>query len=188
PSEDHSARGDPLHGLVALIVGREPNGDDSAVGTRARAVDVRHRAFDADRVARPHGLHPTDFRSDADEAPGKRRGTFDKEPHRKRRGLPAARDEPAKEARFRGFRIDVEILRIVVARESYHLFESHDARLGAKGLADGEIFKIERHAFLWSSSGRSLLIAVISPAPAARLRARTSSKGSDATNICVALA
>ena len=94
-----------------------------------------------------HGLGPAEVGVHADEAARKRRGTFDEQPHGQRSRLPPAGDKPAEKARLGGLRIDVKILRIIVAREADDLLGRQHTRLGAKSLAYREILEIERHAF-----------------------------------------
>src|SRR6185312_3752490 len=67
----------------------------------------------------------------------------DLKPHGDGGGVPAAGRQAAKETVLRRFRVGVEGLRIIIARESLDRFGGHGRRAGDETLADKNIFQIK---------------------------------------------
>lgn len=59
--------------------------------------------------------------------------------------MPPARNDPLEERVFRGFRIQVKHLRIVVAGELHDLVLVERVRSAHEALTDGEVLEIQRH-------------------------------------------
>ena len=141
-TRDDQAR-DLLHHDVAFLIQRlAPEADDAPVRIRARWSHFEHLAFDGEDVAGINRTRPADLlHANADQSTGDPEVTCHHQPHRQGGGLPAARDQPAEQARTGGRLVEVKRLGIEVGGERLDPVRIDRRGRCAKRLPNRKIFE-----------------------------------------------
>src|SRR5439155_6696177 len=114
----HEIRDDDLNGLVVLVERRRSHLDQPLIWTRPRGPHLEDLALDPQLISGPHGPWPAELvGASAHDAAGGFEVAFDQEPHGDGRGVPTAGGEPAEYRFARGFRVEMERLRIELGTE-----------------------------------------------------------------------
>ena len=131
-----------LHDFAALVCGDVANPSDSAIGFGTRRAKIDNLGVDPQNVARPNGIGPAQFiHAETDCALGKVQ-SLNKQPHRNRRRVPAARDQAFEHRSLRDGRIEMKTLRIELPRKLNDLLFCNLGRLRSKPIARVEVIKI----------------------------------------------
>src|SRR5580658_2843200 len=117
--------------LTSPCRGRERDSRVSTTSISTRSVSPGRTGFD-----------PGQFAAAADDPAGRAEGALDTEPHRHRRGVPAACGEAVEQALARRILVEMEGLRVELRGEGLDLGCIDPARFGAELLADRKILEI----------------------------------------------
>src|SRR5258706_2000943 len=132
-----------LHHLAALVARLASHRDHAAIGPRLRWGRLHHLAEDLQHVAGTRGPRPADLRAGADDAARNRKSAVDQHAHRHRDRVPAARREALEDRGLRGLLVEVEGLRIVLAREFLDLVRADRVGAALEAPADAEVVEVE---------------------------------------------
>ena len=113
--------------------------DDAPVRLGARRYDLSDLAEDLNLITGARRPRPRDLDTRAYDAPGDGRATLDEQPHGDRGRVPAAGGEAAKQRLGGCLLVEVEGLRVELAREPLNLVRVHDVLRASEALSDAEI-------------------------------------------------
>ena len=134
-----------LHNFVALVFRYITNANNAVARARLRMPRLQDFNFQAQFVSRSDCIRPFQFiHTHPDNAARDIHG-IDKQAHRHRRGMPAARRQSAKQRFLRRVGIVMKYLRIKFPSEIHDRISGDWITGRNQTCADGEIFKCARH-------------------------------------------
>lgn len=127
----------------AILVGRDiTDSDDAAIWFGSRRADLNDFSLKAQGVAWTHRSRPLQFvDAQTDGAAGQLKIAGDKQFHRHRGGVPAARGQAAKDASLCRVQIEMERLRIELLCEIDNVLLGHVESAGLEAIADVQVFQ-----------------------------------------------
>src|SRR5262245_4080206 len=132
-----------LHRLAFLVQRRDPDLHHALRGARFRRTHLEHLDLEVKLVSRADGKRPAELvEAGADDAARGPELALDEQAHGERRGVPAARREPAENRAARRLLIEMERLGVEFSGETLDLLLLDPHAPGAVFLPGGEILQI----------------------------------------------